>query len=247
MLYVSLSEVCMKKTVLRLGVVTLISLSLGVAAFSQGKSGKGDELKAAREYVDKASRVMTEIMRAEDKAIPRELLQKAHAIAVFPGAIKAGFIIAGQGGAGVVVRKLNEGWSAPAFLNMGGASFGPQIGAQRTDYVLVIMNPEGLNELLKDKFEMGAEGSVAAGPVGRTAAASTNARLDAGILTYSRSKGLFAGLALKGIVIEPNDDVQNAVYGGKRPRQMLIEAPIRNNAAPAGLQKFANTVATYAR
>src|SRR5215208_4768938 len=105
-------------------------LTLTTLAAAQG-NGKGDELKAAREYVDKASRVMTEIMRAEDKAIPRELLQKAHAIAVFPGAIKAGFIIAGQGGNGVVVRRLSEGWSAPAFLNMGGASFGPQIGAQR--------------------------------------------------------------------------------------------------------------------
>lgn len=237
----------MKKLTFRLFAVLMVTLSLGLAAFTQGKSGKGDELKAAREYVDKASRVMNEIMRAEDKAIPREIMQKAYAVAVFPGAIKAGFIIAGQGGAGVVVRRLGDGWSAPAFLNMGGASIGPQIGAQSTDYVLVIRNPEGLNELLKDKFEMGAEGSVAAGPIGRTAAASTNATLDAGILTYSRSKGLFAGLALKGIVIEPNDDVQNAVYGGKRPREMLVTNPIRNNAAPANLQKFANTVAGYAR
>ena len=237
----------MKKMTLRLGAVVLITLTLGTVAFAQGKSGKADELKAAREYVDKASKVMTEIMRAEDRAIPRDLLQKAHAVAVFPGTIKAGFIIAGQGGNGVVVRRLNEGWSAPAFLNLGGASIGPQIGAQSTDYILVIMNPEGLNELLKDKFEMGAEGSVAAGPVGRTAAASTNATLDAGILTYSRSKGLFAGLALKGVVIEPNDDVQNAVYGGKRPREMLIQNPIRNNSAPANLRKFANTVSTYAR
>jgi lipid-binding SYLF domain-containing protein len=237
----------MKRMTLRLVAVLMVTLSLGSAALAQGKSGKGDELKAAREYVDKASKVLNEIMRAEDKAIPREIMQKAHAVAVFPGAIKAGFIIAGQGGAGVVTRRLGEGWSAPAFLNMGGASFGPQIGAQSTDYVLVIMNPEGLNELLKDKFEMGAEGSVAAGPVGRTAAASTNATLDAGILTYSRSKGLFAGLALKGIVIEPNDDVQNAVYSGKRPREILVTNPVRNNAAPANLQKFANTVAGYTR
>ena len=222
-------------------------MMLASLSAAQGKSGKGDELKAAREYVDKASRVITEIMGAEDKAIPRDLLQKAKAIAVFPGTIKAGLIIGGQGGNGVVIRRLDEGWSAPAFLNMGGASIGPQIGAERTDYVLVVMNDNGLNELLKDKFEIGAEGSVAAGPVGRTAAASTNATLDAGILTYSRSKGLFAGLALKGVVIEPNDDVQNAVYSGKRPRQMLIENPIRNSAAPSGLQKFANTVATYAR
>jgi lipid-binding SYLF domain-containing protein len=218
---------------------------LGSLAIAQKK---GNEMKAAVEYTGKASKVMNEIMRAEDKSIPRDLLERAHAVAVFPGTIKAGLIFGGQVGNGVVVRRLSGGgWSAPAFLNMGGASFGPQIGAQKTDYILVIMNEKGLNELLKDKFEIGAEASVAAGPVGRTAAASTNVTLDAGILTYSRSKGLFAGLSLKGVVIEPNDDVQNAVYNGKRPRVMLIEAPMPNSAAPGAMQNFARTVATYAK
>jgi lipid-binding SYLF domain-containing protein len=218
-------------------------LTIGSIAMAQKK---GDEIKASVEHVNKASKVLNEIMRAEDKAIPQDLLQRAKAIAVFPGTIKAGFIFGGQGGNGVVVRRLANGWSAPAFLNMGGASFGPQIGAQKTDYVLVVMNDDGLNDLLKDKFEIGGEASVAAGPVGRTAAASTSATLGAGILTYSRSKGLFAGLALKGVVIEPNDDVQNAVYNGKRPRVMLIESPMPNSAAPANIQGFANTVARYA-
>jgi lipid-binding SYLF domain-containing protein len=235
----------MRTHFIRLFTTAACVLMLGSFSFAQKK---GNEMKAAVEYTGKASKVMNEIMRAEDKAIPRDLLQRAQAVAVFPGTIKAGLIFGGQGGNGVVVRRLSGGgWSAPAFLNMGGASFGPQIGAQKTDYILVIMNEKGLNELLKDKFEIGAEASVAAGPVGRTAAASTNATLDAGILTYSRSKGLFAGLSLKGVVIEPNDDVQNAVYNGKRPRVMLIEMPMPNGAAPAALQNFANTVATYAK
>src|SRR5207245_10021391 len=113
-----------------------------------------------------------------EKAIPQELLDKAEAIAVFPDVIKAAFIIGGKGGQGVVSRRTRNGWSAPAFFNVGGGSFGAQIGATKTDYVMLIMNENGLNGLLKDKFEIGGEVGVAAGPVGREAAASTNLRLD---------------------------------------------------------------------
>jgi hypothetical protein len=141
-------------------------------------------------------------MGAPDQGIPQDLLNRAEAIMVFPGVKKAAFIVGGSGGQGVVSRRTSGGWSEPAFLNLGGGSIGAQIGASSTDYVLLIMNQEGLKGILEDKFEMGGEASVAAGPVGRTAAATTNATLDAGILSYSRTKGAFAGVALKGAVIE---------------------------------------------
>ena len=207
---------------------------------------KGKEMKGANERVSKASVVMNEIMRAEDKSIPRDLLSKANAIVVFPGSLKFGFIVGGQGGKGVAVRRIKGGWSAPAFMNMGGASIGPQIGGQSTDYVLLIMNEKGLKGLLEDKFEMGGEGSVAAGPVGRTAAASTNATLDAEILTYSRTKGLFAGVSLKGVVITQDADMNQAIYQ-KSARQILWDTPVLWSAAPKNLQRFPQTVATYAR
>ena len=193
--------------------VTLIALFVLSAALTpaQNKSRTHDAARHAGE----AAETFTEIMNVKDKAIPKELLDTAEAIAVFPGVIKAAFIVGGRGGQGVISRRVKGGWSAPAFFNLGGGSFGPQIGAQRTDYVLLIMNPSGLDGLLKDKFELGGEASIAAGPVGREAAASTNPRLDAGILSYSRSKGVFIGAALKGAVITPDNDLNEAIYGKK--------------------------------
>ena len=204
------------------------------------------QLKGAVERVDKASKVLAEIMGADDKAIPSDLLEKAKAVIVFPGALKFGFIVGGQGGSGVVVRHTDNGWSAPAFLNMGGGSIGPQIGGQKTDYILLIMNDKGLRGLLDDKFEVGGEGSVAAGPVGRTAAASTNVTLDAEILSYSRSKGLFAGLSLKGVVISPDKDMNLGVYN-KTARQIVGDSPMLWSDAPGSLQRFPKTVANYAK
>src|SRR6476660_1979677 len=137
---------------------------------AQKKSRTQDAERHAREAAD----AFADIMNVKDKAIPKELLDTAEAIAVFPGVVKAAFLVGGRGGQGVISRRVKGGWSAPAFFNLGGGSFGPQIGAQRTDYVLLIMNPSGLNGLLKDKFELGGEAGIAAGPVGREAAASTH-------------------------------------------------------------------------
>src|ERR1051326_318542 len=145
----------------------------------------------AARHSSEAAKTFTEIMNVKDKAIPQELLDTAEAIAVFPGVIKAAFVVGGRGGQGVISRRVKGGWSAPAFFNLGGGSFGAQIGAQKIDSVLLIMNESGLNGLLKHKFELGGEVGAASGPVGRGAAASTNPRLDAGILSYSRSKGAF--------------------------------------------------------
>jgi lipid-binding SYLF domain-containing protein len=183
-------------------------------------------------------------MNVKDKAIPKEMLDAAEAIAVFPGVIKAAFVIGGRGGQGVISRRVKGGWSAPAFFNIGGGSFGPQIGAQKTDYVLLIMNESGLNGLLKDKFELGGEASIAAGPVGREAAASTNPRLDAGILSYSRSKGAFIGAALKGAVITPDNDLNEAVYG-KKADELLKSPPTPIGQMPASVRIFPRTLVRY--
>ena len=230
------------KTLSIFGLILGITV-LSVSSFAQGNS---KELKGARERSEKASAVITEIMRADDKSIPRDLLNKAEAIVVFPGALKLGFIVGGQGGSGVVIRRTANGWSAPAFLNMGGGSIGPQIGGQKTDYILLIMNEKGLKGLMEDKFELGGEGSVSAGPVGRTAAASTNATLDAEILTYSRSRGLFAGVSLKGVVITPDKDMNQGVYG-KTANQIIGSSPVKWSDAPTEVQRFPKTVAGYSK
>ncbi len=224
-----------------------IAFLIGIAVFVSSGVGqisdkdRGKELKAAVDRVDKAADVIVDIMKVKERAIPHDLLQKAKAIVVFPGALKAAFIVGGQGGKGVVIRRIGSGWSAPAFINMAGGSIGPQIGGQKTDYVLVIMNDKGLRNLLQDKFELGGEGSVSAGPVGRTAAATTNATLDAEILTYSRSKGLFAGVSLKGVVISQDKDMNQAVYE-KSVSQILGDPPMASSEAPEPLRKFSQAI-----
>lgn len=217
-------------------------------SFAQDNKDKsrGKELRAAVDRVDNAAKVIDEIMKVAEKSIPRDLLQKSNAIVVFPGTLKAAFIVGGQGGKGVAIRRTATGWSAPAFLNMAGGSVGFQIGGQKTDYVLLIMNEKGLSNLLQDRFELGGEGSVSAGPVGRTAAATTNTTLDAEILTYSRSKGLFAGVSLKGVVISQDQDMNQAVYE-RSAAQILGNPPVPSSEAPEQLRKFSETVADYVK
>jgi lipid-binding SYLF domain-containing protein len=209
-------------------------------------SAQQKRLRDAERHATAAARVFDQIMAVREKGIPKELLDRAEAIAVFPGVVKAAFIIGGSGGQGVISRRVRGGWSAPAFFNLGGGSIGLQIGAQKTDYVLLIMNEEGLKGLMEDKFEMGGEVSVAAGPVGRTASATTNATLDAGILSYSRSRGAFLGAALKGGVINPDNNLNEAVYEGKKASEVL--ATIKDAGdVPAGLNIFPATLSRYSR
>ncbi len=227
----------------RTTILMVVGLLVGLIArpvLAQKKSRMQDAARHASE----AAETFTEIMNVREKSIPKELLDKAEAIAVFPGVVKAAFIVGGRGGQGVISRRVKGGWSAPAFFNLAGGSFGAQIGAQKTDYVLLIMNEEGLNGLLKDKFELGGEVSVAAGPVGREAAASTNPRLDAGILSYSRSKGLFIGAALKGAVISPDNDLNTAVYGMKAS-EVLSSQPMPIGKMPAAVRIFPRTLVRY--
>jgi len=221
-----------------MGVLVLAGL-IAVPALGQGK-----RVDDATRHANDAATVFREIMGTPDKAIPKELIDKASAIAVFPGAVKAAFVIGGRGGQGVISRRTSTGWSAPVYYNLGGASFGPQIGAEKTDFVLLIMNDDGLKGLMSDKFEMGGEAEVAAGPVGRTASATTDAKLKAGILSYSRSKGAFIGAALKGSYISPDNDLNEAFYGKKA--DALLNNPITNRRQiPASVRIFPQTLAKY--
>ena len=223
----------------------LLALVLGFAAIAQPQSKNEKKIVAKSEEAQKASEVFTEIMNVADKAIPQGLLDKAEAIAVFPGVVKAGFIVGGRGGHGVISRRVRGGWSAPAFFNLGGGSVGLQIGASKTDFVLLFMNNEALGGLFKDKFEIGGEGSAAAGPVGRSASATTDAQLKAQILSYSRSKGLFAGLEIKGVVIDPDNDDNVAVYGKKANDILAPTQRWTMNQIPAGVRIFPRTLARY--
>jgi SH3 domain-containing YSC84-like protein 1 len=222
----------------------VLTAALLLAFSSPQVSAKKNRLQDATRHSSDASKVFTEIMNVRDKAIPKELLDKAEAIAVFPGVIKAAFIFGGKGGQGVISRRTRNGWSAPAFFNLSGGSFGAQIGATKTDYVLLIMNEKGVEGLLKDKMELGGEVGVAAGPVGREAAASTNPRLAAGILSYSRSKGAFIGAALKGAVIGHDNDLNEAVYNMKAS-ELLTNDSMTLDKMPAGVRIFPRTLARY--
>jgi lipid-binding SYLF domain-containing protein len=216
-------------------------MALGTTGLAQNKNSS--DFKDAASQSSKAADVLKEIMGAPDKAIPKEVLDGAECVAVFPSVIKAGFIVGGRGGRGVASCRRADGWSAPAFFNLKGGSFGLQIGAQSTDFVLLFMNKDGLNKLLGDKFEVGGDASVAAGPVGRQAGASTNIRLDAQILSYSRSKGLFAGLELKGVVITPDKDDMKAVYGtGVTAKEVIQDG---SAAAPPEVGAFPTTLSQY--
>lgn len=201
--------------------------------------------KEAAKKAGSAAEVFEQVMGAPDRSIPRELLDRAEAVAVFPGMLKAGFVVGGRGGSGVISRRVTGGWSAPAFFKMGGASLGLQIGAAKTDLVLLFMNEEALKGLLEDKLELGGEASAAAGPVGRTASATTNLTLDAGILSYSRSKGLFAGLEIKGAVINPDNNLNEALYGLKAKSVLTGANKVNMADVLPGVITFPNTLARY--
>jgi len=214
-----------------------LSLIITAAVFTK------DEDDAAKQ-ASKAAKVFTEIMAAPDKAIPTSVLDKSQCIAVFPQVIKAGFIVGGRGGRGVASCRTGAGWSAPAFFDMKGGSFGLQIGAQATDFVLLFIGDDGMKSLLKSKFEMGGDASVAAGPVGRQAGASTDLRLDAQILSYSRSKGLFAGLELKGTVISLDDSDMESAYGAGATAADVLTG---KKTATAAVKVYPATLARYSK
>jgi len=222
-----------------------LALAIGAVTQSWAQGNLEDEVGQS----EKAARVFQEIMDTPDKGIPRELLEDAECVAVFPSVIKAGFIVGGRGGRGVASCRTVGGWSAPAFFTLGGGSFGLQIGAQSTDFVMLFMNADGLNSLLSNEFTLGGDASVAAGPVGRQAGASTDLKFNAKILSYSRSRGLFAGLELKGVVIKPDKDDMRDVYGdGITAKEVLkdnkVNPPFAVRAFPLALGRYSSRNAT---
>src|SRR6266513_22508 len=220
-------------------VFVAIAFLLSVASSVDAQTSRERNTKKARAAAaqsDKAARVFSQIMATREKSIPHDLLDRAEAVAVFPGVIKAGFIVGGRGGSGVISRRVANGWSAPAFFDLAGGSIGLQIGASSTDFILLFMNENAVDSLLGDKFEIGGEGSAAAGPVGRSASASTDAQLKAGILSYSRSKGLFAGLEIKGVVISADNDDNVAVYGKKATEILSPTVTWTISKMPAGVR-----------
>jgi len=220
---------------------TLACLIFLTAAQGQKNAKK---LADAAKNSQEASDTFTEIMNVADKAIPQKLLDKAEAIAVFE-VVKAGFIVGGRTGHGMISRRVKGGWSAPAFYNLNGGSFGLQIGGAKIDLVLLFMNTGAVDSLMKDKFEIGGEGSAAAGPVGRSASASTDAQLKAQILSYSRSKGLFAGLEIKGVAISPDNNDNEPVYGMKANDILAPARQWKLTDMPAEVRIFPRTLTRY--
>ncbi len=194
---------------------TLVAAALAAGAVPQARTldSRDRMRREAASQSAKAATVFDAIMQVPDKAIPTDVIAKARAIAVFPEVLKLAMTVGGEGGRGVVSRRRADGgWSSPVFLRAGGASVGPQIGASSSDLILLIMNDETIASVMKDRVELGGDAGVAAGPVGRQAGAATDVLMHAAILSYSRSRGLFAGVDVKGIVVKPEDDLNLAVY-----------------------------------
>ena len=220
----------MKKSLFAV-LLSLVTL-LGNLAWATAKEDSVERLQ-------NAGSVLREIMDAPDKGIPEEVLDDAKCIVVVPHLIKAGFIVGGKHGRGVASCRTANGWSAPAFVSVGGGSWGLQIGAEGVDLVMLVMNDKGLQHLLSSKFQLSGEASAAAGPVGRHASAGTDWKMNAELLTYSRSKGAFAGLTLEGAVVEQDVDSTEAIYGKDVPFRKVL---LGNVAPPAAAAPFMSAV-----
>jgi len=217
--------------------VLLTSLVLGAPMVAQNKdAAPSEDTQKIDQRLSEAGKAFSEIMSAQDKGIPGSVLDKAECVVIIPGMVKGGFIVGGQGGKGAVsCRGANKsGWGAPAMVEMGGGSVGLQVGASSTDVVMLVMDKAGMDSLLKDKFTIGGDASVAAGPVGRATTAETDAALKAKILSYSRSKGAFGGVALKGTTLKQDNDANKTLYGKNIEAKEILAGttPAPRDAAP---------------
>ena len=220
----------MKKT------IASICLSLFLTCAALAASSRDD----LQSRVDAAKVVLDQILGAQDRSIPLDILHQATCVAVVPGMIKGAFVFGGQYGQGIVTCRTGRGWSAPVFIRMAGGSFGFQIGGQSTDLVLVAVNDRGFQDLLKDKFKIGGDASAAAGPVGRSGQASTDWKMNAELLSYSRNKVLFAGIDLDGTSVSQNNQDTDTYYGQRHSFESILkgEVPVPESAVP-----FVRTVA----
>ncbi|HEU4416698.1 MAG TPA: lipid-binding SYLF domain-containing protein [Candidatus Angelobacter sp.] len=211
------------RTLLR---VVLFAITLSSVAFAS---------EAASSRLESAATVMNEIMAAPDKGIPSDILGSAKCVAVIPSLIKGGFVLGGAHGRGMATCRMANGWSAPAPLTTTGGSVGLQIGGQAVDVVMVVMNDRGMQALLTSKFKLGADASVAAGPVGRHTEGSTDWKLRAEVLTYSRARGLFAGISFNGAVIKQDEDATRELYGRMVDFKTILTGAV---AAPQSAEAF---------
>ncbi len=211
-------------------------LSISALAFAGDRESDIERLK-------NASTILDEIMAAPDKGIPEEILGSAKCVAVVPNMLKGGLVVGGAYGKGVASCKNANGWSAPAFFSVEGGSFGFQIGGQAVDLVMIIMNENGMRNLLQSKFKLGADASVAAGPVGRHAEGMTDWKMRAQVLTYSRARGAFAGITLNGASIRQNQDDTRAFYGRMVPFNTLLLGNL--HPIPAEAMDWTNSLAKY--
>ncbi|MGE5725451.1 MAG: lipid-binding SYLF domain-containing protein [Acidobacteriota bacterium] len=187
------------------------------------------------ERMQKAGEVLHQIMATPDKGIPNEVFDKAKCVAVVPHMLKGGFVFGAKHGKGVAICRTASGWSAPEFFTIGGGSWGAQIGVEGVDLVMMIMNQQGMDQLLKNRLQVGGSASASAGPVGRHASAGVDWKMNSPILTYSRSKGVFAGVDLEGAVIEPDEDAMREVYGHVLPANQVLTGQVK---VPASAQNF---------
>jgi SH3 domain-containing YSC84-like protein 1 len=219
----------------------VLSLMTTIALADENPEAKNTK---ASGRVEAAGTVLDEIQQAPDNRIPEEVLGSAECVAVVPSMIKGGFVFGGRYGRGVASCRTEKGWSAPAFFTVTGGSFGLQIGGQAVDLVMLIMNKNGMNHLLSSQFKLGADASAAAGPVGRHASADTDWKMRAEVLTYSRARGLFAGLELAGAVIKQDKDSTRDFYGRMVPFKTSLQGEIE---APKNAYPFLNTLAKWAQ
>lgn len=222
----------------KLAIVVLVASLCGTVWAAGGK-----RRQAELERIEAAGRVLNEIMAAPDKGIPTNILSDAECVAIVPSLLKGGFIVGGAYGKGVATCRTDKGWSAPAPFRIEGGSFGLQIGGEAVDLVMVIMNERGMRALLSSKFKLGVDASAAAGPVGRHAEGATDWKMRAQVLTYSRARGVFAGISLNGDLIRQDKDDTRALYG-----HMVSFKSILTGVAPAplGSEPFLSAVEKYA-
>jgi lipid-binding SYLF domain-containing protein len=222
----------------------LLWVVMGLAATASAAEKASDKESKAQDRVEAAADVLNEIQGAPDQGIPEEVLGSAECVAVIPSMLKGGFVVGARYGRGLASCRTPKGWSAPAFFSVKGGSFGLQIGGQAVDLVMLIMNNDGMHKLLSSQFKLGADASVAAGPVGRHAAADTDWKMRAQILSYSRARGIFAGLELSGAVIQQDKDSTREFYG----HMVSPKASLRGEVEPpSGAYPFLQALAKWAK
>jgi lipid-binding SYLF domain-containing protein len=222
---------------------SIFAATLGLAAMLVPAAWAGDKDGAEEVHrMDAAATVLNEVMGTPDKGIPREVMESAKCVAVVPSMKKGGFVVGASYGKGVATCKTATGWSAPAPFRIAGGSFGFQIGGEAVDLVMLIMNDKGMQNLLNSKFKLGADASVAAGPVGRHAEGDTDWKMRAEVLSYSRARGVFGGVALNGAEIKQDEDDTKALYGEKASFQQILTGSV---PPPSGSDNFLATVKKY--